>query len=301
MQPRHIVLAVVLSIIWGLNFVVIAIGLTGFPPLLLAACRFVVVSLPVLFLPRPPLPWTTLILLSGTLFVGQFALFFPAMALGMPAGLGSIVLQAQAFVTIGIAAAVLGEFPSRRQLAGAAVALAGLVVIATTVGTNGVTAAGLALSLGACVFWATANVILRRIGKVDLLALISWLSLIAIPPFFLLCFIVEGPATIGHAFAHVSWVTVGAVLYIAVLSTSFGYAAWGYLLRIYPAAVAAPFSLLVPVTGTIAATLILGEKFGPRASCRHGPHPRRPRGAHAAPASPCAHGNRRRSTSPLRG
>jgi hypothetical protein len=37
----------------------------------------------------------------------------------------------------------------------------------------------------------------------------------------------------------------------------------GYLLRIYPAAIAAPFSLLVPVFGTLSAALILWESFGP--------------------------------------
>ena len=38
--------------------------------------------------------------------------------------------------------------------------------------------------------------------------------------------------------------------------------AWGHLLKLYPAATAAPFSLLVPVSGTLSAALILGESFG---------------------------------------
>ena len=48
-----------------------------------------------------------------------------------------------------------------------------------------------------------------------------------------------------------------------MVSTIFGYAAWGHLLKLYPAAVAAPFSLLVPISGTLSAALILGETFGP--------------------------------------
>jgi O-acetylserine/cysteine efflux transporter len=263
LQPRHIALAVVLSIFWGLNFVVIAVGLTGFPPLLLAALRFVVAALPVVFLPRPPLPWKTPILLSLTLFVGQFALFFPSMALGMPPGLASIVLQMQAFITIGIAAAVLGERPTGRQLVGATVTLVGLAVIASTVGANGVTVAGLALAVGSAVFWSIGNVMLRRLGKVDMLSPMSWLSLLAVLPLLLLSFILEGPARIGHALGGATWLTIGAVLYIGFVSTSFGYGAWGHLLKIYPAAVAAPFSLLVPVTGTISSALLLGETFGP--------------------------------------
>ena len=263
MQPRHIALAVVLSIVWGLNFVVIAVGLTGFPPLLLVALRLVVAGLPALFLPRPQLAWRVLFLISATLFIGQFGLFFSAMTLGMPPGIGSIVLQVQAFFTIGIAVAVLGERPTGAQIAGAAITLAGLAVIAATIGANGVTVTGLVLSVGSALLWAIGNVLVRRVGAVDMLALVSWLSLVSILPMLVLAFAVEGPAAVTHALTHATWLTVGAILYISLVSTTFGYAAWGQLLKIYPAAVVAPFSLLVPVSGTISSALLLGETFGP--------------------------------------
>jgi O-acetylserine/cysteine efflux transporter len=262
-QPRHVLLAVVLSIFWGLNFVVITVALTDFPPLFLAALRFAIAALPALFLPKPAVRWSILIIVGLTLFVGQFALLFPAMAVGMPPGLASIALQVQAFITIGIAALVLRERPSQRQILGSAVALGGLVLIATTVGANGVTALGLALALGSAVFWAIGNVLLRRVGKVDMLSMISWLSIVAPIPLLLLSLAVEGPNRVVGAVAGATWLTIGAVLYIAVISTTFGYAAWGHLLKLYPAATAAPFSLLVPVSGTLSAALLLGESFGP--------------------------------------
>lgn len=262
MQTRHVALAIALSVIWGLNFVVISVGLTGFPPLLMATLRFAVAALPALVLPRPNVPWKTLIVLSATLFVGQFALSFPAMAIGMPPGLMSIVLQVQAFITVGFAAAVLHERPTRRQIAGAAITMAGLTVIASTIGTNGVTAAGLLLALGSAVSWSIGNVILRHLKSTELLPLMTWLSLLAVLPLLALSLIFEGPARIEHALTHASWLSAGAVLYIALISTLFGYGAWAVLLKIYPTAVVAPFSLLVPVTGTISAALLLGERFG---------------------------------------
>ncbi len=262
-QPRHIALAVLLAFVWGLNFVFIRLALTSFPPLLLAALRFTIAALPVLVLPKPPVSWGTLIAIGGMLFVGQFALLFPAMAAGMPAGLASIALQVQAFITIAIAAVVLREWPSRRQLAGAAVAFAGLFLVAATVGTNGVTLAGFLLLVGAAACWAGGNVMLRRAGAVDMLPLMSWLSLVPILPLLALSLAVEGPARIGEGLASATWLSVGSLLYIAVVSTSFGYASWGHLLKLYPAAVAAPFSLLVPVSGTLSSALILGERFGP--------------------------------------
>ncbi len=262
LQPRHIALAVLLAFVWGLNFVFIRLALTDFPPLLLGALRFAIAALPVFLLPRPPVSWGVLIAIGGTLFAGQFALLFPAMAVGMPPGLASIGLQIQAFITIAIAAVVLRERPSRRQLAGAAVAFAGLALVGTTVGTNGVTLAGFLLLLGAAACWASGNVMLRRAGPVDMLPLMSWLSLVPILPLLLMSLILEGPARIAGGLTSATWLSVGSLLYIAVVSTLFGYVVWGFLLKRYPAAVAAPFSLLVPVSGTLSSALILGETFG---------------------------------------
>jgi O-acetylserine/cysteine efflux transporter len=261
-QPRHIALALLLALCWGFNFVVIKVALGDVPPLLLAALRFGLAALPCLVLPRPALSWRVLVAVAATIYVGQFGLLFPAMAVGMPPGLASIGLQVQAFITILFAAIAIGERPTPRQLAGGAIAFLGLVLIATTVGANGVTLAGFLLLLGAACSWAAGNVLLRRARNVDLLALVSWASLIACGPLFLLSLVFEGPARIGAAFVHLDWLATGAVLYIAFVSTSFGFGAWGYLMSIYPAAVAAPFSLLVPVFGTVSAALILGETFG---------------------------------------
>ena len=263
LQPRHILLATVLALFWGFNFVVVTVALGDVPPLFLAAIRFALVALPTIFLPRPELPPGQLVAVALTLFVGQFAFLFPAMAVGMPPGLASIALQIQAFITILFAALVIGERPTRKQTAGGAVAFLGLALVATTVGANGVTVAGFVLLLGAACCWSAGNVMLRRAGKVDLLSLFSWAALIATGPLFLLSLLIEGPSRIAAGVTHLDWLAGGAILYMAAISTTFGYGAWGYLLRIYPAAIAAPFSLLVPVFGTLSAALLLGETFGP--------------------------------------
>jgi O-acetylserine/cysteine efflux transporter len=263
MQPRHVALAVLLSIVWGLNFVVISVALSGFPPLLLAAIRFCIAAVPVLFLARPAIPWGALVAISLTLFVGQYGLLFPAMRVGMPAGIASILLQVQAFFTIAIAAAVLHERPTAQQIAGGAIALLGLAVVATTTGTGGITLAGFVLAIGSALAWAIGNVLLRRAGKIDMMSAVAWMALIAILPFFALSAAIEGPTEISFAVTHATWLTVGAALYIGLLSTTFGFGVWTHLLKLYPAATVAPFSLLGPVSGTIAAAVLLHESFGP--------------------------------------
>lgn len=263
MKPQHIILALLVAAIWGVNFTVVAIGLGSFPPLLLVALRFVITGFLALFIPRPKVSWPRLISISTTLFLGQFAFLFSGMAIGLPAGLASVTLQSQAFLTILIAALALGEKPTTPQMIGTLVAFSGLAVISVTAGGANFSILGLVLCLAAAFCWATGNVLLRGAGKPDMLALIVWLSLIPPLPLFGLSLLLEGPAAIMHALLTLDWQGVGAVLYIAIFSTLIGYGIWGQLLKLYPAATVAPFSLLVPIFGVSSAAIILGERFGP--------------------------------------
>jgi O-acetylserine/cysteine efflux transporter len=201
--------------------------------------------------------------ISLSLFVGQYGLLFPGMALGMPPGIASLLLQVQAFFTIAIAAAVLGERPTARQICGSVVALAGLALVATTTGANGITLPGLLLTLGSAIAWAIGNVLLRRARVTDVFSLVTWLALLSFLPMLALSFLIEGPGGIAAAAGHIEWQSIAALLYIALLSTLFGFWAWGRLIGQYSAATAAPFSLLVPVSGTLAAAVFLRESFGP--------------------------------------
>lgn len=262
MPVRHIALAVLVTAIWGFNFVVIRLGLGSVPPLLLAALRFVVAALPAVFLARPNVPLSKLVAIGMTLFVGQFAFLFPAMKLGMPPGLASVTLQSQAFFTILIAAFVLGERPRPRQLAGAGVAAAGLLTIASTVGGD-FTLIGLGLTIASAMSWAIGNVLMRGAGKVDMLPMMVWLSLVPPIPLFLLSLTFEGWPAIVAGISGMGVVGAGSVLYLALLATLVGFGLWGFLLRNHPASTVAPFSLLVPLFGTLSSWLVLGETFSP--------------------------------------
>lgn len=262
MPMRHIALAVLVTAIWGFNFVVIRLGLGSVPPLLLAALRFVVAALPVVFLAPPNVPPGRMIAVGMTLFVGQFAFLFPAMKLGMPPGLASVTLQSQAFLTILFAALALGERPRPRQLAGAGVAALGLLTIASTVGGD-FTMIGLGLTIASAASWALGNVLMRGAGKVDMFAMMVWLSLVPPIPLFALSLAIEGWPAIVTGVTGMGLVGAGSVLYLALLATLVGFGLWGFLLKNHPASTVAPFSLLVPLFGTLSSWLVLGETFSP--------------------------------------
>ncbi len=116
MRPAHVALAVLVAAIWGLNFVVIEVGLEDFPPLLLSALRYALAALPLLLLGGlPRVPWRWVLAVGAAIGVVKFSLLFVGMDVGMPAGLASLVLQAQALFTVVFAAALLGERLRRAQ------------------------------------------------------------------------------------------------------------------------------------------------------------------------------------------
>jgi O-acetylserine/cysteine efflux transporter len=260
MPARHVLLALVVMVVWGVNFVVVDVALDTFPPLLLGALRFTLVALPAVFLIRPPKVHWRWVLAVGVFSSGiQFALLFVAMDVGMPAGLASLVLQLQAMFTILLAVALLGERPRRRQLGGAVLALAGIAIIAGGRGED-VPLAAVLLSCGAALSWAAGNIATRRAQAPDAKALLVWSSLVPPIPLFAMSLALEDRGEIGTALSSFDVGGTLALLYIVVLSTGFGYGAWTWLLTRHPASTVAPFTLAVPVVGIGSAWLMLGEQ-----------------------------------------
>lgn len=268
LSPRHVFTALIVIFLWGMNFVVIKIGLKGVPPFLLGALRFILVAFPaILFLPRPKVPLKLLLAYALTISLGQFAFLFSAMAVGMPAGLASLVLQAQAFFTVGLSALVFGDKLRASNLLGMLVASLGLVLLGSASLANSasqVTLLGFALTLCGALSWASGNVINKKIGPTAVLNLVSWSALIPILPFLLLSYLFEGPQRIAYSLSHLSLSSMLTVVYLALAATLIGYTLWGRLLSSLPTHMVAPLTLLVPVVGLSAAWLLLGEALQPR-------------------------------------
>jgi O-acetylserine/cysteine efflux transporter len=263
MSPRDLVLAFVVIFVWGMNFVVIRIGLDGIPPMLLGALRFSLAAFPaVLFVKRPAIPTRWLLAYGATISLGQFAFLFTAMAVGMPAGLASVVLQAQAFFTVALGALLLHEGFRAHNAAGLIVAAGGLALIGEQGGV-GMTLPGFVLTLCAALMWGLGNIVTKKAGKADMLGLVVWGSLIPPIPFFALSWWLEGPERIHAALASIGGASIFAVAYLSFIATLVGYGLWAKLMSRYPATQVAPFSLLIPVIGLVAAAALLGEVLSP--------------------------------------
>ena len=261
MKPADVCIAVLVAVIWGLAFVLSRIALDELPPTLMTALRFTIAAAPCLFVARPKVSWPVLISISFTLFLGQFLAQSYGMALGVPVGLTSVIVQSQALFTIGLAAILFGERPSRMQTLGIAIAAAGLLMICGTVGYDFSVWAFAVLMISPISF-AAGNLLLRRAKGVPMFDLSVWLCLVAAVPLLALALVNDGVQPTWHALSHMSLHVLGSLLTIGLVSTCIAYWLWNRLLHDYPAAQVVPFALLVPFVGSAASSIVFHETFG---------------------------------------
>ena len=270
LSKKDYLCALAVVVIWGLNFVVMKIGLKGLSPMMLGALRFALAAFPLILFVRPPrLPWRWIAAYGLVQGLGQFGLLFTALKFGMPAGMASLVIQTQAFFTLLLAAPMLRERARPHHWAGLAVAALGLAVIAAGrgEGPGQMTMVGFVVALGAAFMWGVANIMVRpgtrKAPGYDPFAFIAWSSAAPVLPFLALAVMADGWDAVAAMILGIGWGEALSVLYLAVLATLLAYTLWTQLLTRHPAAKIAPFSLLVPVVGLWAASAAFDEHLRP--------------------------------------
>ena len=265
---RHRLLAVVVAVIWGANFIAIHASLEVFPPFLCSALRFTLMAIPtILLVPRPQVPTRWLVGYGVGFGILQFAFLYLAMDAGMPTGLASLVLQSSAPFTVVLGAVLLGERLGARAASGVAVAALGMALVGSQ---RLSTEAGLlpfVLTLMAGLGWAFGNLASRLAAAPKPLHLTLWMTVVPPLPMLALSLLVEGPERLGSALresltvaALPAWAGLG---YTTLLATVVGSGIWTWLMARHPSGTVAPFSMLVPVTGLALAWLLLGEVPAP--------------------------------------
>ena len=258
LKPAHALLALAVIAVWGTNFVIMKFALGRLPPLTVAALRFTFAAFPAVLFCKRPAPWGNVAAYGLLIGVGQFGCIYVAMNGHISPGLASLVIQVQAFFTVGLAMALTGERVKGFQITALLLAAAGLGWL--MLHANGeVTPLGLGLTLAAALGWAGGNIVSRRAGQVNMVAYVVWSSLFAAPALTALAFGLEGGPTVVAAILGADAATWAAVLWQSLGNSLFGYAAWAWLLARYPAATISPLSLLVPVFGMGASAVVLHE------------------------------------------
>lgn len=260
MKLVDILLALLVVIIWGVNFTVIKVGLEELPPLLFSALRFFVVAIPaIVFIPFPKTSLWNVLGVGLVLGVVKFGLLFVSMNVGISAGLASLLLQGQVIFTIGLSVLIYKERLMLPQVFGLTIAMIGFGFFLGNSSGN-TTFLGLVLILSAALAWGFSNIIMKRVGKVNLLHFMIWVSAVPPLPLLFLSYFIEtqSPVDLIISASLSAWVSIA---YVGFISTLLAFALWGRLLSSYPAATVTPFALLIPIVGMLTSGLFLGERL----------------------------------------
>jgi drug/metabolite transporter (DMT)-like permease len=254
---------VVLTVVWGFNWPVMKVGVTGYPGLSFRALS-ILFGLPVLaaalvFLKVPfRVPrrhWPELLWLAVTnMVVWHVAIIFAIQNLS--SGRAAILGYTMPIFSAVIGALFFSAVLSRRACAGVAAAALGVALLLwhEFTGLAG-HPAGVALALLAAAVWAFGTQLLRR-SRIDVptLSLSFWMTVITGVSLSVLAALFE-----RDRWSAPSPPVVWAIAYNAVLIFGYAHAAWFYLARGLPPVASTLSVMFIPVLGVFSGALWLGE------------------------------------------
>lgn len=255
---RWVLVTAIAPIAWGSTYFVTREFLPADAPIWGSVLRALPAGL-LLLAVRPRMPrgaWWWRALVLGALNVGVFFALIYVVAQLLPTSLASTVMATAPAVMMVFAWLLAGERLRAVPMLGAAVGLAGVVLLLAT-DASAVDPLGIAASVAAMLLSSFGYVLAKRWkGGTEVLAVTSWQliagGLMLVPA----AFVVEGapPALSGSELI--------AFGYVSVIATAVAFAAWfGGLARL-PAGTVGLVGLLNPVTGVLLGTLLAGEALG---------------------------------------
>ena len=250
--------ALCVVLIWALNFIVGKIGVTQLPPLLLMGLRFALVAVLLApFLTPVGKAWPWIAALGVVLGGLHFGLLFVGLR-GIDAGPAAIAIQlAVPFSTL-LAAVFYRERLGAWQWAGMLLAFAGVYLLAGGPSRPSSTL-HLVLVVLAALAWAAGNVLIKRLGPINVFKLNAWLAVLACPQLLLASLLLEHGQQ--AAIADADWTAWGAMIYMAVGASIVAYGLWYYLIEKYEMNRIVPLTLLAPVFAIVLAVPMLGESI----------------------------------------
>ncbi len=261
MSPTQIACAVLVPLLWGVQFVVIKLGLTAFPPLFFVGLRFAAVAAILLpFVGRPTRREVIPMMAISVFFGGlNFSLFFVGLGQGL-ASVSAVANQLSTPFTVLLAWPLLGERPSARVVIGVALAFGG-VALTVTEPSAAVKLAPTLLVIAAGFAWAVGSVLTKRYGPFDPLRLMAWMSLFTVPQVMATSLVIEhGQLTSLRTASLTAW---SAFAYTVLFGAVAGWGLWFWLIARCSMTRVAPFALLQTVFAIAAGILFLHEPLTP--------------------------------------
>lgn len=274
MKPsaRQLWVLVALTLVWGLNWPVMKVGVSGlpgeplaYPPLTFRALSMwlglPVLGVALLFLKVPlTLPrrhWGDALQLAALNMILWHVVVIVALQ-QLSSGRSAILGYTMPIFTALWGRFLYGEQLGWRQTLGVCAAALGVALLLGSEFGRMTGAPWAALSVvGAAAVWAFGTHRLRRTElQVPLLTLVFWMTALTAVVLTLLAWAFESTRW-RLPEPHVAW----AVAYNAVGVFGFAHAAWFYLARTLPPVASSVSVMLIPVLGVFSGALLLGEQL----------------------------------------
>ncbi len=263
LSPTQWTVLVLLTLVWGINWPIMKIGVTGFPPLTFRTlCMWLgtpVLAL-VLVVQRVPFRigrehWRELLLLATFNMFFWHGLIIVAVQ-SLSSGRAAILGYTMPMFSAVLGALVFGDRLARRAWGGVAAASVGVVLLLWHELSNlSGKPVGVLMALGAASTWALGTQLLRRTQMpVPTLAISFWMAVMTTGVMTMLALWLERDQ--WHAPSDATW---GAIAFNALLVFGFAQAAWFYLARSLPPVASTLSVMLIPVLGVFSGAVGLGE------------------------------------------
>lgn len=261
MTPRDIVLCLVPPLCWGVGFTIAKPAVTHFPPVFMMTMVYCAITLVLWLTVKAPIrtPWASLIAISVFAVPLQGLLIFSGLR-ELDAGVATLVIQIQVPFAVLLGWLIAGESLSLRKCIGTMVALAGVAMV-IGLPTETPPLVPVLLVIAGSGFWATGQVLARKLGRDGGLLLFKGMAIAGLPQVIVATVLFEtGQWEAVRDAGGWDW---AALVFVGVVGFYLSYVSWFALLRRFRMDEVAPFTLLMPVTGLIAAALVLGERIVP--------------------------------------
>jgi drug/metabolite transporter (DMT)-like permease len=250
LTSRQLATLIVLTVVWGVNWPVMKLGVTGYPPLL--AAGLLVLKVPLRIERRH---WPQLLLLTLTnMLVWHVCIILALKNLssGRAAILGYTMPVFSAVIGAWLFSARLG---TRGWLGVSAAAVGVLLLLWHELTGMAGRPVGVLLALFAAATWALGTQLLRR-SRIEAatLTLTFWMTTLTTVVMALLALLFERPQWQAPA-APTAW----AIAFNAVLIFGYAQTAWFSLARSLPPLASTLSVMLIPVVGVFAGALWLHE------------------------------------------
>lgn len=263
LSSRQWTVLILLTLVWGINWPIMKIGVTGFPPLTFRTlCMWLGTPILALVLVFQRVPfrigrehWPELLLLATFNMFFWHGLIIVAVQ-SLSSGRAAILGYTMPMFSAVLGAWVFGDRLSQRAWVGVAAASVGVVLLLWHELSNlSGKPVGVLLALGAASTWALGTQLLRRTRMpVPTLAISFWMAFLTTGVMTVLAFALE--RNDWHAPSEATW---SAILFNAVLVFGFAQAAWFYLARSLPPVASTLSVMLIPVLGVFSGAVGLGE------------------------------------------